>query len=48
LLSYLRSPICGRDGLFHPIMHHHKVIITTLRMLEQALEQIALFVEADD
>jgi hypothetical protein len=29
-------------------MHHHQVIIATLRVLEQAFEQIALFVEADD
>jgi hypothetical protein len=28
-------------------MHHNKVIITTLRVLEQAFEQIALFVKAD-
>jgi hypothetical protein len=29
-------------------MHHHQVIIATLRVLEQAFEQIALIVKADD
>jgi hypothetical protein len=29
-------------------MHHHKVIKTTLCVLEQTFEQIAFFVKADD
>jgi hypothetical protein len=29
-------------------MHHHKVIKTTLCVLEHTFEQIALFVKADD
>jgi hypothetical protein len=29
-------------------MHHHKVIKTTLCVLEQTFEQIAFFVETDD
>jgi hypothetical protein len=48
LLSALRSPIFGRNGLFRSIMHHHKVIKTTLCVLEQTFEQIAFFVKADD